>query len=264
MRIAVTGSAGFIGRHALAALETAGHAPVALDRSVVDHHAEPERAAAIVAGADALLHLAWPGLSDFRDPRHVTEWLPADARFLQAALSAGCTRLVVAGTCLEYGLRSGALREDLATDPILAYPIAKDALRRLAAIEAARVGASLAWARIFYLYGPGQAAKSLLAQLDAAIERGDAVFPMSGGEQLRDYSPVEAVAARLVALAASSASGPVNICSGEPISVRGLVERRIAERGAAIRPQLGVYPYPDYEPMAFWGDRTRSEAILNA
>ena len=41
--------------------------------------------------------------------------------------------------------------------------------------------------------------------------------------------------------------------SGEPISVRSLVERRLAEREGDVQLNLGYYPYPDYEPMAFWG-----------
>ncbi len=36
----------------------------------------------------------------------------------------------------------------------------------------------------------------------------------------------------------------------------------IAERRANIKLNFGYYPYPDYEPMAFWGDRHRLDAIL--
>ena len=53
------------------------------------------------------------------------------------------------------------------------------------------------------MHGPGQNPKSLLAQLDAAIDRGDAVFNMSGGEQLRDYLPVSQVAADLAMITES-------------------------------------------------------------
>jgi len=40
----------------------------------------------------------------------------------------------------------------------------------------------------------GQAPTSLYTQLQQAIARGDSVFNMSGGEQLRDYLPVEVAA----------------------------------------------------------------------
>lgn len=206
-----------------------------------------------------MLHLAWPGLSNFRDPAHLAVHFPADARFLEASSASGLRRLIVAGTCLEYGMSYGPLAETAPTAPILPYAVAKEALRRHLE-EHLPSNVALIWARLFYMHGPGQHAKSVLAQLDAAIDRGDPVFPMSGGEQLRDYLPVGEVALRLVRLAeAQDASGIFNICSGQPISIRRLVEERIAERGAVIALDLGHYPYPDYEPMAFWGNGARYE-----
>ncbi|MDA8230317.1 MAG: hypothetical protein M0006_03170 [Magnetospirillum sp.] len=78
---------------------------------------------------------------------------------------------------------------------------------------------------------------------------------MSGGEQLRDYLPVTEAARHLADLAMARADiGIVNICSGRPVSVRRLVEGWIAEKGWTITPNFGHYPYPDHEPMAFWGD----------
>ncbi|MFM8742985.1 MAG: methyltransferase domain-containing protein, partial [Cytophagales bacterium] len=87
------------------------------------------------------------------------------------------------------------------------------------------------------------------------------IFNMSGGEQLRDYLPVEAVAQQLFELYVSTRTGTYNICSGNPISVRRLVEERIKDRCASIQPNLGYYPYPDYEPMAFWGVRDIGDTV---
>jgi dTDP-6-deoxy-L-talose 4-dehydrogenase (NAD+) len=163
--------------------------------------------------------------------------------------------VLVTGTCFEYGLASGALAEQLPTAPVSAYALAKDTLRKMLQALQASEQFTLQWARLFYMHGPGQNANSLLSQLDRAIDAGAGHFDMSGGEQLRDYLPVQAVALRLAALLGQPAcEGVVNVCSGEPISVRRLVEQHIAARGSAIQPRLGVYPYPDIEPMAFWGD----------
>ena len=86
---------------------------------------------------------------------------------------------------------------------------------------------------------------------------------MSGGEQLRDYLPVEE-ASRLLAMIAMQDryEGIVNICSGKPVSVRRLVEERIALHGGAMRLNLGALPYPEYEPMAYWGDAARLRKIV--
>jgi dTDP-6-deoxy-L-talose 4-dehydrogenase (NAD+) len=99
--------------------------------------------------------------------------------------------------------------------------------------------------------------------LRQAALRGDAEFPMSGGEQLRDYLPVETVAQSLAKVSLlPEATGILNICSGRPVSIRSLVEQWIAAGNWRIEPRLGCYPYPEYEPMAFWGDAARLEAFL--
>ena len=114
----------------------------------------------------------------------------------------------------------------------------------------------LQWSRLFYMYGEGQSSNSLLAQLDASIDRGDTEFNMSGGEQLRDYLPVEKVALRLCDIHLERADGIFNVCSGVPISVRNLVERRVKERKAYIKLNIGQLNYPVHESMAFWGENS--------
>ena len=119
------------------------------------------------------------------------------------------------------------------------------------------------WARLFYMYGDGQPATSLYSQLIAAGNCGDASFRMSPGDQLRDFLPVEAVAKYLVGLALDSqGAGIVNVCSGQPTSVRSLAEKWIKQRDWNMTLELGHYPYPDYEPMAFWGSSERLKQIM--
>ena len=85
---------------------------------------------------------------------------------------------------------------------------------------------------------------------------------MSGGEQLRDYLPVEMVAEYVCRITLSEVDGIVNCCSGEMISVRRLVEDKVAELGAEIELKRGVYGYPVYEGMAFFGDDRKLKEVL--
>ena len=81
---------------------------------------------------------------------------------------------------------------------------------------------------------------------------------MSGGEQLRDYLSVDDVAANIVSCSLQTQiNGIINCCSGKPISVRSFVENYLKKRNIEMKLNLGFYPYADYEPMAFWGDRTK-------
>jgi nucleoside-diphosphate-sugar epimerase len=269
--IAVTGASGFVGRHVVAQLLRRGLAPVLASRrptpagshqdAAFDIHDPPADVFERLGSPATVIHLAWDGLPNYRSLHHFERELPAQYRFLKGLVEAGTANVIVTGTCLEYGMQNGALSEDRATEPTTAYGLAKDALRRQLQCLQLTVPFKLTWARLFYLYGEGQAAGTLRSQLQAAIARGDAVFNMSKGEQLRDYLPIESAADALVRLATAERDhGVVNVCSGEPISVARLVRQWIEESGGAIDLNLGHYPYPDYEPMAFWGDRRKLAA----
>jgi hypothetical protein len=54
----------------------------------------------------------------------------------------------------------------------------------------------------------------------------------------------------------------VNVCSGQPISVRRFAEQIAEKNHAEIDLNLGYYPYPTYEPMAFWGYNKKLLALL--
>jgi dTDP-6-deoxy-L-talose 4-dehydrogenase (NAD+) len=158
------------------------------------------------------------------------------------------------GTCFEYGPQFGPIDANIETHPNNPYGFAKDVLHKQLQQLKGLHPFKLTWARLFYMYGLGQAESSLYSLLRSAVERGDKVFKMSGGEQLRDYLPVEDVASAIVDLAFEEEDKcVVNICSGQPISIRRLVEGWIQQNGWDIELALGEYPYPDYEPLAFWG-----------
>jgi len=271
MKIAVIGANGFIGRHVLAELKRRSIDFVAVDLCPpkegewsnvpwvqLDLHQPPAKVFEAIGRPDACIHLAWGGLPNYRSLHHFEKELPGQYRFLSALVREGLSSLVVSGTCFEYGMKAGALREDAEPHPDNPYGFAKDSLRRQLQFLRESTPFAFTWARLFYVYGEGQSSNSLWPQLKQAVQRGDAVFPMSGGEQLRDYLPIETVAERLVSLALAKADvGIVNLCSGKPISVRNLVEGWISQKGWKIKPDLGRYPYPDYEPMQFWGDNTK-------
>jgi len=271
MKILVTGATGFVGNHLVPRLLERGHVVIAVARdktkaSKLPWYRDVQFLASDIYAPDfkltleqfgnpeALAHLAWPGLPNYNALFHFEENLPADYRFIRSLIDQGVKQVLVTGTCFEYGMQNGCLTEEMPTLPANPYALAKDTLRKSLQLLQQQSSFILQWARLFYMYGPGQNPNSLLAQLDCAIDNGESVFNMSGGEQLRDYLPVKDVASRLVSLLENMQyDGIFNICSGEPISVRSLVEQHLAKRGVDIRLELGHYPYSDNEPMAFWG-----------
>lgn len=212
----------------------------------------------------AVIHLAWEGLPNYKSLFHFEENLPLHYAFLKNLVTNGVNDVTVTGTCFEYGMKEGQLAEDLPAEPTNAYALAKDTLRRFMQELQKKQYFNLKWLRLFYMYGNGQNPNSLLSQLDRALKNGDAVFNMSGGEQVRDYLPVEKVAENIVTVTLqNNVTGIINCCSNNPVTVKQFVMDYLEQKKAQIQLNLGYYPYADYEPMAFWGNDTKLKTILN-
>ena len=213
---------------------------------------------------DCMIHLAWEGLPNYKSAFHEEINLPRHFALLGNMIRNGLTDLTVTGTCFEYGMQEGCLTEDMPAKPDNPYGSAKDKLRKKLEEFQQTQPFTFKWARLFYMYGKGQNPKSLLSQLDAALAGGDEVFNMSGGEQVRDFLPIEEVAANIVKIALQkNVTGIINCCSGKPIKVKTFVENYLLKQQKTITLNLGFYPYPDYEPMEFWGDTTKLEKIIS-
>lgn len=211
---------------------------------------------------DIVIHLAWQGLPNYKSDFHLTENLPRQFAFLQNIIKHGLKSLTVTGTCFEYGMKQGILSEDMDTEPANPYAKAKDELRKQLTELKKQNDFSFKWVRLFYMYGKGQNPNSLFSQLDRAIENKDEIFNMSGGEQIRDFLPVEKVAENIVSIALqNNVEGIINCCSGTPVRIKDLVKEYAESKNSSIKFNLGYYPYPDYEPMEFWGSTEKLNKV---
>lgn len=265
--VIVTGASGFIGQHLIPILIKNKYKVIAISRSLekikkfewfknVDYikYDLKNKLEGIEVSSDmSLIHLAWSNIKKYNSLDHFEYSLPQSYKLIKFLVNLGVSQVLVTGTCYEYGLQSGPLSSRSNLIPNTSYGLAKNTLRQNLEFLAKEMPYILQWARLFYMYGKGQNSDSLLSQLDRAINNNETVFNMSGGEQLRDYLPVELVAQYLFDLFEKNTAGIYNICSGKPISVRNLVEKRIKEKNSKIKLNMGHYDYLDHEPMAFWG-----------
>lgn len=279
MKILVTGATGFVGKNVINELLKYDHEIIAAVRNKISLKDFPANVKIIeidldnlqpdknyfaeLGNPDLLIHLAWQGLPNYKEIFHVEKNLPSHSVFLKNMVTNGLQNLSVTGTCFEYGMKDGCLSEDIESDPQNPYAVAKDKLRKFLEDLQLQQSFNLKWVRLFYMYGKGQNPNSLLSQLESALQREDAVFNMSGGEQLRDYLPIETVAENIVKIALQSKiNGIINCCSGVPIKVKTFVENYLEKNRKRINLNLGCYPYPDYEAMAFWGDDKKLKRII--
>ncbi len=280
MKVLITGATGFVGQHVINELLKYDHQIIVAVRNKdlitllpeaikiieldLDNLESNKNYFSHLGKPDLLIHLAWQGLPNYKEKFHLEKNLPSHSAFLKNILVNGLQNLVVTGTCFEYGMNEGRLSEEMESNPQNPYAIAKDKLRKFLEELQKHNSFNLKWIRLFYMYGKGQNPNSLLSQLEKAIQNGDTVFNMSGGEQLRDYLPIEKVAENIVSIAyQNKTNGIINCCSGVPIKIKTFVESYLKKNNKKIKLNLGYYPYPDYEAMAFWGDDKKLKTVLN-
>ena len=227
-QVLVTGAGGFVGRHLTDRARTLGILTVASEGDL--HHPDAARRAVAEARPSAVVHLA--GVPVDGSGAHVA--LAANAAICSNLLNAVAEHapgvpLLVPGSAAEYGLGSpDPLIESAPLAPVSAYGAMKLALERACL---AAEGVRVIWARSFNHLGPGQGVDAPVAgwarQLAEAERGGRRVLRTGRLEMVRDFLDVRDVADAYLALVASDAEGPVNVCSGRGVRLQEVVDRLV-------------------------------------
>jgi nucleoside-diphosphate-sugar epimerase len=261
-RILVTGCDGFIGRHVVPILLARGYEVHGVSRkqprnteASVRHHqanlldfAESRTLVARIR-PQAMIHLAWnatPG--KFWSTLENLDWVAASLVLTRAFAEHGGSRAVYAGTCAEYDW-SEPLLDEVRTPlrPQTIYGASKDALHKILAISSDALGISIAWGRIFFLYGPGEVGGRLIPDVVSALARGEPAL-CSAGTQRRDFMHVEDIASALVAILESKIAGPINIASGDCRPLRDIVMQIATNLDRPDLVRFGARPMQKGEP----------------
>lgn len=264
-RVCVTGGAGFIGSHLVAALVALGVTVTVIDdlsNATAEHIAEliernPERVrfirgsildpmalATATEGARSVFHLAALGSvpKSVDDPARA--WVvnaTGTMRVLQAAHSAGARRVIFSASSSAYGNNPELpKRESMAPEPESPYAAAKLGGEALCRAWAKCYGIDAVSLRYFNIFGPHQAADSAYAAVIPAFVdaylRGEKPVIFGDGEQTRDFTHVSnAVYANLLAAVKSDDLGGavLNIGAGVRTTVNQLASMIASELGTA-------------------------------
>jgi nucleoside-diphosphate-sugar epimerase len=167
------------------------------------------------------------------------------------------------GSCAEYAGRASddgkPWPETRMVAPATPYGQAKaDLHQRLATLCEMTPGASLVWARLFHLYGPGEPQSRLVPSLVASLAAGRPAEVHAAG-LVRDFASTEHIARSVVALLNSQARGHFNLGSGTSVTL-GQVAQTIADHFG--RPDLLRLSHdpPPHEPLVMVPDLSRLAA----
>ncbi|MGA3283894.1 MAG: NAD(P)-dependent oxidoreductase [Verrucomicrobiota bacterium] len=272
MKVFVTGGTGFIGGHFLKKALAGRHHVFAVRRAGgkmrIPLPQEPiwlkgnldDDWSAMLSKCDALIHLAAAGVSPQR-----ADWdelfdvnVRQSLNLWRQAAKAGVKRFVICGSCFEYG-KSGErfkfIPANAPLEPANAYAASKAAATMAALALAIEQQIELLVLRPFHVFGEGEESGRLWPLLRKAALAGKN-FPMTAGEQVRDFVPVEKVAENFVAALARTdlrAGEPKieNVGAGKPQTLRAFAEHWWKQWGAKGKLKFGDVPYRANEVMRY-------------
>jgi len=271
----LTGATGFVGRQVLRALGERGSQVRLVVRedkkvqlanlqsvdSVVfspDLFAEESRWwANVCQGVDTVVHIAWyaePG--KYLESDKNLDCLIGTLQLAKGAAQAGVKRFVGIGTCFEYELDNGRVSLETPLRPLTPYAGSKVAVFMALSKCLPQLGIEFAWCRLFYLYGEGEDAKRLVPYLRANLAVG-LPAKLTSGKQIRDFLDVCEAGQMIAEIVLGHEQGPVNICSGIPITVRQLAERIADEYGRRDLLEFGARPDNLTDPPCVVGVKPR-------
>lgn len=262
MKVLITGVSGFVGRHFVEFLRQ--EAPQAKVFGLARHglpgvsflEADLEHAASVDAvfdtvQPDRIVHLAAQSSphQSWTDPqRTFSTNLSGLLNLLEAVRRRGLDPLVlVVGSGEEYGVaarHARPLREDDALEPLSPYAVSKIAQSYLALQYALSRRVRTLRTRTFNHTGPGRGAHFAessfalqLAQIEAGLR--EPVLSVGNLEAVRDFSDVRDVVRAYWLLLEHGQAGQVyNVCSGQGVRLRDLLQRLIALSGQAVELRL--------------------------
>lgn len=273
--ILVTGANGFVGRQLVPVLQTrkqplrlalregSTFAGVLRDcDEIVESpdlfNADPSWWSQVLQGIEIVVHLAWyaePG-KYLMSPRNI-DCLKGTLSLSQACIEAGIRRFLGVGTCAEYDLNQGLLRSDSPLAPQTLYAACKASTFQILSQLLPDAGIQFVWCRLFYLYGEGEDSRRLVPYIRQRLGEGKPA-ELTSGRQIRDFLDVKDAAASIAKVALGNQQGPVNICSGIPITVRQLAEQIADEFERRDLLHFGARPDNLFDPPCVVGVKNSS------
>jgi nucleoside-diphosphate-sugar epimerase len=270
--VLVTGATGFLGRHLVGSLRTAGVEVVGAADTVGDFFdvTDPHQVHEVFARfrPESVVHLggiSGPMVSRDRPWSIVDVNVGGTANLLEAARITGTSRFVLASSNAVYGSNPGPLDEQMTVlKPTSVYGATKVACEHLLEVYGHRYGSSTCSLRISTVYGPGRNTHCIIAAfirdaLDCRVSR--VAF---GADLLRQYVYIDDV---VRALSCALTAAPE--LSGQPINVSGAERLEVGEIAGIVREMLpeariefGQGPDPDDDDVQGRFELNRAKELL--
>ena len=268
MKIVITGASGFIGNPLALSLSEAGHDVLAISRKIQNNNNYSSltwlkadlsspftyKNSIKIFCPEVVIHLAWQDIPDFSPEKSQLNLIQSLDFISFIASIKSCKKLLIPGSCWEYSNPQGKCNEADLTSPLNSFTRAKDSLRVKVELMCKNTSISLAWFRVFYVYGPNQRAESLIPLILRSLMRGflpDISTPQNSNDFIYIDDVVEAF---IAAIDIEFESGIYNLGTGSSSSVIDICRysEKIVLNSSSLTESLSQKSQAKSEDINFW------------
>lgn len=280
MRVLVTGATGFVGRHVVKVLKNHGHKLALFVRNIDDALNLKNLDTVIIQGdlgdlyaaknsilkfnPEVCIHLAWEGIPDYSADISKSN-LDNSINFLNFIVrETDCRKIIISGSCFEYGKTKGACKESDTVQTTSFFAWAKQSIYNYSSLLCEQAAIDLIWFRIFYVYGPGQRAGSLIPAIINKFNKAECPDIISPHNR-NDFVYIEDVAnAFQIAAINKISSGIYNLGSGISTSVYEVCKTaELLITGQAFMSEQLRDANKEQKVTDFWADISKTSHSLN-
>ena len=279
MRVVITGASGFIGKPLTESLSELGHDVLAIARKIPKSsnstkifwlEADLSSSSTYKNSIkefypEVIIHLAWQDIPDFSLEKSQLN-LNQSKEFLSFIASIkSCKKLLIPGSCLEYSNPKGECLETDQALPSNDFTRAKHSLRLWVELLCNEESISLAWFRVFYVYGPGQRTESLIPTILTQLKKGR-LPNINTPQNSNDFVFIDDVVnAFIIATNTRFVSGIYNLGSGMSTSVLDVCRyaEEIVLNSTALSESLEAESQAKSLNMNFWAGIAATKKSFN-
>jgi UDP-glucose 4-epimerase len=172
--------------------------------------------------------------------------------------------VIIAGTAEEYGINEAPFREAIRENPVSPYSYSKVCQSHLCTLAYKLYGVPVTVLRASLAYGPGQGEVMFIPSLIKALLR-DEPFPMTTGEQLRDFIYIDDLVEAYVTAGSSGvvAGEILNIGLGKSYKIKDIamkIGRLLGKEHLILTGKMG---YRNLEVMDYRVDISKARKVLS-
>lgn len=215
---------------------------------------------------EIIIHAAWNGVENNKRNDWSIQLSNIDFQYKlhKIASESNVKKIICLGSQAEYGHFNLRVNEDYQVKPLSSYGILK--LANLEMLKSFCIDNRISWywLRIFSVLGENDNAGWLLPTVIQKLKNNESI-DLTPGEQSYDYLYIQDLNKRLlkVIFDENNNSGIYNVCSGEPVKIKDLLEK-VAEKMEKPKSLLkfGVLEYRPDQTMMMVGDSTKFDTIF--